>query len=1082
MKILQLRFKNLNSLVGQWQIDLTHPAFVSDGIFAITGPTGAGKTTILDAICLALYGRTPRLNKISKSANEIMSRQTGECFAEVTFQTQSGRYRCHWSQHRARKKPDGELQSPKHEIADADSGEIFESKIKGVAEQIESVTGMDFERFTRSMLLAQGDFSAFLQAPADERAPMLEQITGTEIYSQISIRVHERRREAREKLNLLQAETAGIVMLDPKQEQEIRQALEIKKKEETDLTAKSAETKKAIDWLTTIDGLKKEIIHLSDEANKLQGDIEAFKPEREKLNQALSAVSLDGAYATLSAIRKQQTDDRAGLKTEQEALPRLESSAKEQTKALKLAEQQTIQAKEALKSATPILQKIRALDEKLSAKKKTLAQENEDHKKAIITIEADKKAQIKELEKRAKAYASLAFVEDYLKEHAQDEWLISGLAGVEEQIDGLLFKQDEILQKEAVQEAVHTTLQRAIKSYETHHKQSSICKNKLEDSLKRLEQNKEALSQLLGERLLREYRTEKETLLREMAFLSKIAELQAHRAKLEDGKPCPLCGATEHPFAQGNLPIPDETERRIEALTSLISKAEHQEAIIKKLEEAEKLARKNLTEAEKLELVAANEQTSAKKALTETEDTLVKLRADFAKRRQAVLTKLQNLGMTDIPKTDFLSLIEHLKARLKAWQEQVKKKAEIEKQILAFDSEIKRLDALIETQSNALTEKLERLDILEKEFTAGNDERKAIYGDKNPEDEERHLIKTISQAEDFEKQLRERHHESQQKCNIAKSSIDALNKRIERRAPELKKLEIEFITALALAGFSSEEQFLAAILSPKQRAELMSKAKNIDERQTDLKARQKDRETRLAKEISHKLTDQSLEELQAQLKAQEVSLKELRDIIAGLKHKLSEHASAKARIKEKQVAIEIQEKERQRWENLHELIGSADGKKYRNFAQGLTFEMMVAYANQQLQKMTDRYLLTRDTAQPIELNVIDNYQAGEIRSSKNLSGGESFIVSLSLALGLSHMASQNVRVDSLFLDEGFGTLDEEALDTALQTLTGLQQEGKLIGIISHVSALKERISTQIHVTPKTGGRSQLSGAGCHQIA
>ena len=102
MRILQVRFKNLNSLVGEWQIDLMHPAFASDGIFAITGPTGAGKTTILDAICLALYGRTPRLNKVTKSGNEIMSRQTGECFAEATFETQTGRYRCHWRQHRAR--------------------------------------------------------------------------------------------------------------------------------------------------------------------------------------------------------------------------------------------------------------------------------------------------------------------------------------------------------------------------------------------------------------------------------------------------------------------------------------------------------------------------------------------------------------------------------------------------------------------------------------------------------------------------------------------------------------------------------------------------------------------------------------------------------------------------------------------------------------------------------------------------------------------------------------------------------------------------------------------------------------------
>src|SRR5690606_26579641 len=139
---------------------------------------------------------------------------------------------------------------------------------------------------------------------------------------------------------------------------------------------------------------------------------------------------------------------------------------------------------------------------------------------------------------------------------------------------------------------------------------------------------------------------------------------------------------------------------------------------------------------------------------------------------------------------------------------------------------------------------------------------------------------------------------------------------------------------------------------------------------------------------------------------------------------------------------------------LHDLIGSADGKKYRNFAQGLTFEHMVSHANRQLRKMTDRYLLIPDEEHPLELNVIDNYQAGEIRSTKNLSGGESFIVSLTLALGLSKMASRKVRVDSLFLDEGFGTLDEETLETALDNLAGLQQDGKLIGIISHVSVLK----------------------------
>ncbi|NCC76790.1 MAG: chromosome segregation protein SMC, partial [Clostridia bacterium] len=170
-----------------------------------------------------------------------------------------------------------------------------------------------------------------------------------------------------------------------------------------------------------------------------------------------------------------------------------------------------------------------------------------------------------------------------------------------------------------------------------------------------------------------------------------------------------------------------------------------------------------------------------------------------------------------------------------------------------------------------------------------------------------------------------------------------------------------------------------------------------------------------------------------------------------------------------------------KWDRLQLLIGSSDGKKYRNFAQGLTFERMVAQANQQLMQMTDRYLLVRDTEQPLNLNVIDNYQAGETRTTRNLSGGESFLVSLALALGLSKMASRKIRVDSLFLDEGFGTLDDDALETALETLSGLQAENKLIGVISHVPALKERISTQIRIQAQAGGKSIISGPGVERI-
>lgn len=1081
MKILKLRFKNLNSLYGEWVIDFTDPEYVSNGIFALTGPTGAGKSTILDAICLALYGATPRLGKITKSGNEIMSRQTGECYAEVLFESQAGRFRCHWEQRRARKKAEGNLQDQEHQIADDATGKPIETKKSLVGGVIEEKTGMDFDRFTRSILLAQGGFDTFLKADVEQKSKILEQITGTEIYSEISRRIHERQRDEREKLNILNAETSGIVILEPEQEKEIQDDLTARQKQETELAGKSTETGKAIHWLTTIDGLQKEILTLTDEAAKLKTDTEAFKPERTKLEQAIKAASLDGTYVSVTSLRKQQADDQTSLKTDEAALPELESSANTQAEALKAAEQLTLKSKEELKTAAPLIQKIRSLDQKITEQTKAVSEGADACTKESGKIEIDKQARVKEQEKRTAAEKTLEAAELYLKENARDEWLISGLAGVEEQFGSLLAKQQEITQKETDLKKADTAVADAAKKLAAATKQCGLKKQELETAAKNLQQGKDALSEILGDKLLREYRTEKETLLREMAFIRKIEELEDHRTKLEDGKPCPLCGSNEHPFAEGNVPAPDEIEQKIESLTKLIDKADEQEAAIKKLEQAETAARKNLNDSEKLETEATNDKKTAEKTVAELKETLTKLRTGFEELKLAVSGKLQPLGIIEIPESEVESLLESLRSRLKAWQEQVKQKTDIEKQITAIDSEVKRLDAVIDTQVKALAEKQENLERLKKKLADGTEERKQLYGDKKPDDEEGRLNKAIADAEKAEKKARDLNTELQQKLTTAKTHIDSLKKRIEQRTPELKKSEADFSAALIPAGFAEEKAFLEARLSQEDRESLSSRAKELDDAETELKAKQKDRETRLATEIAKKLTDKTLEELQPQFKEFEETLKELRDAIAGLKHKLNENMAAKERIKEKQSAIEAQKKECHRWEKLHGLIGSADGKKYRNFVQGLTFELMVSHANRQLEKMTDRYLLIRDEQQPLELNVVDNYQAGEIRSTKNLSGGESFIVSLTLALGLSKMASRKVRVDSLFLDEGFGTLDEEALETALETLSGLQQDGKLIGIISHVSALKERISTQINITPVSGGRSSLSGPGCTKV-
>ncbi len=856
------------------------------------------------------------------------------------------------------------------------------------------------------------------------------------------------------------------------------QSLATQQKQAEALDVQYDGTKKAMAWLDAVDQLKKDIGNLADDADKLRVDVESFKPEQEKLSRAVRAASLDGVYATLTSTRKQQSEDRATLNTEEEALPGLESAAKEQAEVLKATVQRAAKAKAESKAAGPILKQVRSLDQTLSDLGKAIAESEEACGKDAAALEAKKKDHREAEEGRAGIGKELALVEVYLKDHARDEWLVSGLAGVEGQLNDLVSRQEDLRHREAERDNASKVLDKAVKTHTACLEKVRLRTQELKEMSGRLQQSGEALSRLLGGRLLRECRAEKYHLLKERAFLSRIAELESHRHKLEDGKPCPLCGATEHPYAIGNVPVPDEVDRKIEDLSQLITKAEEQESAIKVLKDDEESARKTLAEAEKLEVAAVGEKGAAEKALGEAEQRLAKLQAEFAERKQAAAATLLPLGVTSIPEADITALLEDLQARMESWQKQSKEKSGIEKQIVEWDNKVKVLGVAIESETRSLAEKSKRLEKLKKDHTSKAAERSALYGDKVPDDEEHRMSEEVAEAEGAEKQARDRHDELQRKWTSAKDRVASLKKNIDKRQPEQARQEAEFSRAVETAGFADEEQFLAARLTSDQRSELEAAARRLNERQTDLAARRKDRSDRLTREEKRKVTDKTREELTPLLKEQGEVLNRLRESIADLKSKLQNNVTAKDQIKEKQAAIEAQKKECERWDTLHALIGASDGKKYRNFVQGLTFEIMIGHANRQLRKMSDRYLLRADENSPLELNVMDNYQAGEVRSTKNLSGGESFIVSLALALGLSHMSSRKVRVDSLFLDEGFGTLDPDALDTALDTLAGLQQDGKIIGIISHVQALKDRITTQIQVEPGPGGKSSLSGPGC----
>ncbi len=1241
MRILHIRFKNLNSLVGEWDIDLTHPAFLSDGIFAITGPTGAGKTTILDAICLALYGRTPRLIRVTKSENEIMSRQTGECFAEVTFETDAGRFRCHWSQWRARKRPNGDLQPPRHEISDAVSGRVLESNIRGVAGQVEAATGMDFDRFTRSMLLAQGGFAAFLQAAPDQRAPILEQLTGTEIYSALSMRVHERVVEERKHLETLEAELAGIHLLDEEEERRLNADLTAHIAKASELAGQSERTQQALLWLDGIRRLQTELAALEEQRRSVLDRIEAFRPDHHRLERANKALELAGEFAGIASLRKAHAQDARQREACRNALPACETALQQAETAFNAAEVERGRCRTVREQGFTITRAVRDIDIKRQEKDAALAtlrRELADRDAAF----ANARSRLDELNRQYEtARAALANVLDDLRRTDADRGLVENLSALRTRF-GLLHKQEQARREKerfaaeaasrlreadkghadlsAAQEQRRQELARLEQAAERHRRTletlldgqdvSAWHARRMEATMRcgLLDKAEEAFREAAASReTLRELARQRETLVRHEAentqrlqiLQNETRRLDAERERLEaalsdlnrrqafeearrhlyDGEPCPLCGATEHPFVRDTPPPdPDGTKEALDAVkvrqkqtaeklsavqadlsgrlrerewlaerhakeTDALAGHEERarnalerltpdalpapreqtgqasnpadglsaiqtwreangaalqraERVLQQAEQADKAFRSAKTDLDaareasaRLELdlqTAAHRKEAAEREIERAESERLDVSEQYAALRQAALEAVRPYG-ADVPEQaepkDWAeSLLRTLTDRRDQWLAREKRRETLQSAITEQELGRQHLAAQLRERDAERARLRETGRALTAERDALLRDRRERLGDGNPEAEERRLDALVADAEKRLETVRRTVETARQRLAGEKSTLDALDRGMAERLAQLAPLEEDFRLRLFASGFADETDYREATLPEEARNALLQREQALLTERTELEARLKDKAGQLAAERERQVTDRPREELDETLAELRDAFRAEQEAVGSLRQKLRDNQMVKLAHRERTEAVEAQRRECRRWNDLHDLIGSADGKKYRNFVQVLTFEIMIEHANRQLRRMTDRYLLLRDADQPLELDVIDNYQAGEIRSTKNLSGGESFIVSLALALGLSQMASKTVRVDSLFLDEGFGTLDEDTLDTALDTLAGLHRDGKLIGVISHVQALKERIGTQIQVSPGTGGRSVISGPGCSRVS
>ncbi len=1081
MKIIKLRFKNLNSLYGEWEIDFSCPDYINNGIFAITGPTGAGKSTIMDAICLALYGRTPRLAKVNQSSNEIMTRKTGDCFSELTFSTRTGKFRAMWSQHRAYNKPENKLTPPDHELVDATTDKVLESGITGVSRAIVNHTGMDFDRFTRSMLLAQGGFAAFLQAGPNERAPLLEEITGTEIYSQISIRTQNRQAEEKKKLDELTALSKGISLLTDEQIAEVNQQLKTEIAAEKTFATDEKRHQNAIHWLEKKTQLEQEINEIEKQLILANQKDEDFKPLQTKLNLALKANELEGVYASLQALRKNQTEDRQSLEKKRLELEAIVAEMQKTRPELEQTTQKTESAKLELHELQKILQQVRKLDLLLDGQTKKKELLDTDLNRLLKLIEKNS-SQIEKLQNElTENHSKLDSAEDYLQNNSNDSALPGQLTAIEDQLKKLLpaaektEKQCKKIDKaEKELKKLNTQAAKATKELKTAAEQHLLAQKEITALNQKLES-------ILAGKLLREYRSEREHLLQQMLLINRIHSLEEERKSLQDGTPCPLCGSPDHPFARGNVPQPGETEARRQNLEKIIAAAENfEKEIAEKKEESQALVNsKNEKEKNLAEISIQIEASIAKNAEMRAE--LDSLQKELDHDRQNLRQRLQPLGIADIENIDHATILAPLHQRLEKWQQNTLNRDLCRTRIESLNAELKSLNQSQADHHDSIAGKNAALKNLNDETADLEKQRRELFADKSPDSEEEKQKTLLEKYESEQKSLQKKYDLLEKQKSEILAITKTLSEEIAALEPQIAQNSGEFKAELARHGFCDEQAFLSARIDRQERERLQKNAEEIEAEKKSLQTRLKDRLETQKQLLKDDVTKQSLEFHQTELEKASDQLKQIAQRTGALQQKLFENEQQTIRLAEKKSLIEAQSREFERWDRLYRLIGSADGKKYQKFAQGLTFELLLKHANQQLTKLTDRYLLIHSREKPLELDVIDNYQAGEIRSSKNLSGGESFVVSLALALGLSTMASQKLAVDSLFLDEGFGTLDEDALDTALTTLSGLHREGKMIGIISHVTVLKDRISTQIQIERSNFGRSTIEGPGVKRL-
>ncbi|WP_297485752.1 AAA family ATPase [Sulfurimonas sp.] len=1010
MKILSLKSLNINSLKGKTEIDFAQLT-QENALFAITGPTGSGKSTLLDIISCALYGRTARL----KNPNDLMSKNCGEAYCEVEFEIKGRVYRSSWKQRRARKKHDGAFQSATMELVDLQEDKILPLKSREVPKKIEELSGLDFSRFTQSMLLAQGSFDAFLKADEKERSVLLEKITGTQIYAEISKAVFDKHRLLQQEMDGEQRVLDSIELLD-------KEVVAQKQKELDENIAKKIENDKELHKLNRALHWSHRLVELQSNIKKYESMLAEVIKEKEENRGSFERLSLAqralNVFGTFSSYKQLH-----------------ESLQASRSKSVKLADELTLLDEELQKSSAKYVN-IQEMFEK----------EEREYSVAVEKIKAAREIKTKEEENRIRLVKEEKLLQS--KEEALQKAKKSFVLHLQKQedIQTQIAMKNEYLQKHRKDEELFTTLgiiEQNIKIYRKllNKKESDIQENDKSRVLIKSLKERQKISIEHIEEIKRHIETLREKLEREQL----LKKYEADRELLVAGEACFLCGATEHPYAKTIKSV------SVNATKEMLQKElKELQAKEKDLQELELLLALKSSEVQKRELEIEN----IDKEIQEQRELFEK--HSFDVNDTEIDEKYQELIES---KNRYVENVEALKKLEKELNVCNVQKGESQTQLRLFTKEIEVLQnsikALQENINAFVAKRVEVLNVADLDVYEQEVSTKYKAAQKE-EQESRAALHTLT----IKKQERQE----------AKKSLEL---QIEEESAKLEVLKKSLEELYEQNGFSDEEELKSAMLETQEREELTKFCNDIENRYKEIQTLYKETEHQLQEHKKEPLTQRTVKELEILLALLTQKADALQESIGSSKKELELNQENSNRFQKRIAALQEKKEAFGVWVKLNELVGSADGTKFKKFAQGITLDQLISLANQHLEVLSPRYTLARNQEKLLELEIVDSYQGNVERPVSTLSGGESFIVSLALALGLSELASQKIAIDSLFLDEGFGTLDTESLETALNALNLLQTSGKMVGVISHVKALKERIPLQIRVVPNGDGTSRV---------